>query len=89
MSTLKKLREMGVKPKKENLERLKEQREIRKKIVESLRGGDKTIPEIALETGLPPPKVTWFLMTMWKYGEVEAVDEVDGYYKYRLTEEKK
>ena len=86
MSTLKKLREMGVKPKKENLDRLKEQREIKKKIVECLKGGDKTIPEIAKETGLPSPKVTWFLMTMWKYGEVEAVDEVDGYYKYRLTE---
>jgi len=85
-STLKALRERGVKPKPETIERLKEQRQIRKKITESLKGGAKTIPQIAKETGLPSPIVTWFLMSMLKYGEVEECGEEGDYYLYRLVE---
>lgn len=85
-STVKALRERGVKPKPETLERLKEQRQIRKKITESLKGGAKTIPQIAEETGLASPIVTWFLMSMLKYGEVEESGEEGDYYLYRLVE---
>lgn len=84
--TVKLLREKGVKPKEETLARLKEQRQIRKKIVECLKGGEKTIPEIASETGLPSPLVTWYVMTMRKYGEIEETEEDGEYYRYRLAE---
>ncbi len=84
--TLKALREGGVKPKPETLEKLKEQRQIRKKIVESLKDGAKTIPQIAEETSLPLPLVTWFVMSMFKYGEIEEAGEDGDYYLYRLAE---
>lgn len=84
--TVKKLRERGVKPRPEVIEMSKEQRRIIKKIKESLKAGPKTIPEIASETGLPSGVVTWYVMTMFKYGEILPEEEVNGYYKYRLSE---
>ncbi len=84
--TVKKLRERGVKPRPEVIEMSKEQRRIIKKIKESLKKGPKTIPEIASETGLPSGVVTWYVMTMFKYGEIIPEEEVNGYYKYRLSE---
>ncbi len=85
--TVKLLRERGVKPRKEVLERLKEQRRIRKLIAESLRSGPKTIPEIARETSLPAPLVTWYVMTMRRYGEIEEAGEDGEYYRYALVAE--
>jgi len=84
--TVKKLREKGVKPKPEVIEMSKEQRRIIKKIKECLKAGPKTIPEIASETGLPSGVVTWYVMTLFKYGEIIPEEEVNGYYKYRLSE---
>lgn len=85
-STLKKLKEKGVKPKKEVIEMVKEQRKIIKKIKDCLKDGPKTIPEIASETGLRPGVVTWYVMTLVKYGELEHSEEdFDGYYKYSLA----
>lgn len=84
--TVKKLRERGVKPRPEVIEMSKEQRRIIKKIKECLKAGPKTIPEIASETGLPSGVVTWYVMTLFKYGEIVPEEEVDGYYKYRLSE---
>lgn len=87
--TVKILREKGVKPKPETIERLKEQRQIRKKIVECLKNGAKTIPQIADETKLTPPLVTWFVMSMLKYGEIEEAGEEGDYYLYRIPEVEK
>ncbi|WP_202318498.1 hypothetical protein [Archaeoglobus neptunius] len=85
-STLRRLREKGVGPNRDALAKLKEQRQIRKKIAESLKSGAKTIPEIADETQLPSPVVTWYIMTMRKYGQIEEEGEEGGYYRYRLVE---
>ncbi|OYT35566.1 hypothetical protein B6U96_10355 [Archaeoglobales archaeon ex4484_92] len=85
--TVKKLREKGVKPRKEAIEMSREQRKIIKKISELLKEGPKTIPEISKESGMPPNVVTWYVMTLFKYGKIVPDEEVDGYYKYRLTEE--
>ena len=87
--TVKKLREKGVKPRKEAIERSKEQRKIIKQITECLKSGPKTIPEIAAELNMPTGVVTWYVMTLWKYGQIVAGEEVDGYYKYGLAKEVK
>jgi len=84
--TVKKLREQGVKPKEDVVERSKEQRKILKQITECLKSGPKTIPEIAEEIKIPVGIVTWYVMTMFKYGQVTPEEEVNGYYKYKLVE---
>ncbi len=78
-------KEKGVKPKQEVIEMAKEQRRIIKKIKECLKSGPKTIPEIASEVDLPTGIVTWYVMSLYKYGEVVPEEEVNGYYKYRLA----
>lgn len=83
--TVKKLRDKGVKPKEEVIEMAKEQRKIIKQITECLKAGPKTIPEIASEVNMPVGIVTWYVMTMFKYGQVEPGEEVNGYYKYKLV----
>ena len=86
VSTLRILREQGMKPKVETLEKLKEQRLVKKKISECLKNEAKTIPQISAETSLPSPLVTWFIMTMLKYGEIREAGEKDSYYLYRLVD---
>ena len=79
------MKEKGVKPRQEVIEMAKEQRKIIKKIKECLKAGPKTIPEIASEVDMPTGVVTWYVMTLFKYGEVVPEEEVDGYFKYRLA----
>jgi Fic family protein len=69
-------------------ERVKTYNSIRKKIKQALEGKELTIPGIAEATGIEQAEVTYYLMTMRKFGEVEHVedDDVDEYYCYRLKE---
>ncbi len=86
-STLKQFREQtGIKASEELKERHKEQRRIVKAIKDALKSGPKTIPQIVAETNLESKVVTWYLFSLWKYGEVREVEEVEGYYTYELTE---
>jgi len=59
---------------------------IRKALLEALKDEGKTIPQIAKATELPLPEVTYYLMTLLKFGdvEVEGVDDMDEYYIYKL-----
>ncbi|MBD3178490.1 MAG: hypothetical protein GF417_02240 [Candidatus Latescibacteria bacterium] len=67
-------------------ESLKEYNRIRKIIISELGSEPKTIPEIARSSGLEENTVTYHLMTMMKYGEIEEdrMDDMDEYYYYRL-----
>jgi predicted transcriptional regulator len=77
--------------KKELLDKVREDNKIKNAILNAMKDGPKTIPEISRLTGLPTPMVTWWLMTLRKYGAVVEVGEVgeDFYYKYKLKEEVK
>jgi len=88
--------------KKRTIDHMKEQREvpaevkerfkrftgIKKAIKKALGDEELTILEIAEKTGMKPEDVTYYLMTMRKFGEVEFVDDddVDDYYSYRIKE---
>ncbi|MBO8182159.1 MAG: hypothetical protein H0Z28_05115 [Archaeoglobus sp.] len=86
-STLKEFRDKtGIKASEELRERHKKQRQIVKAIKEALKSGPKTIPQIVSETNLESKVVTWHLFTLWKYGEVREVEEVEGYFTYELAE---
>jgi hypothetical protein len=69
-------------------ERVKEYAGARKAIRGVLREGPSTISEVAEATGMQPDRVTFYLMTLMKFGEIEAVDDddVDEYYRYKLKE---
>jgi hypothetical protein len=69
-------------------QRVKSFTEAKKAIKKALGDGKLTIPEIASGAGMSPEEATYWLMTMRKFGEVEAVDDddVDDYYSYRLKE---
>ena len=58
-------------------------------IVNLLRGGPKTVLEIASEIGYPPHEVMMWLMGMRRYGIIVEMpkDRADDYYKYRLRSE--
>ena len=91
-----------MKEKKRTIDHMKEQREvpaevkerakkytaIKKSIKKALGDEELTILEIAEKTGMKPEEVTYYLMTMRKFGEVEFVDDddVDEYYSYRIKE---
>jgi len=65
---------------------LKDYNRIKKLILKSLEPEAKTIPQIAAETELPQEVVTFYLMTLRKYGSVETgeIDDMDEYFYYKL-----
>ena len=69
-------------------ERVKRFATIRKAILGELKSEPMTIPQIAERTGLERATVTYHLMTLRKFGEVEAgdMDDMDEYYYYRVKE---
>lgn len=67
-------------------EEVKEFGRINRAITNALKKGPKTIPQIADITKLETHKVTFHLMTLLKYGKIEAgdIDDMDEYYFYEL-----
>ncbi len=72
-------------------ENLKTFNRIKKSILEALKEGPRTVPEVAEITGLPTPRVHWYLMTLRRYGEVVAgeQDDMDEYFTYELAKKEK
>lgn len=58
----------------------------RKAIMEALKTGPKTIPQVASETELSLSDATYFMMVLFKFGDVEvnSLDDMDEYYFYEL-----
>jgi hypothetical protein len=69
----------------------KQFRDIRKTIHKLLEQEPMTIPQIASALNMPAEKITYFLMTCRKFGQIEVVgiDDMDEYYLYGLNKEKK
>jgi hypothetical protein len=61
----------------------------RDRVVAILRGGPKTLPEIAQALGAPTYEVTKWVMAMRRYGRVRDLPKAraDDYYRYELVEE--
>lgn len=64
---------------------IREEMLMRDKILDVLRDGPKTVPEIAQALGCPAREVMYWVMGMRKYGHVAETEEEDGYYKYRAV----
>jgi predicted Rossmann fold nucleotide-binding protein DprA/Smf involved in DNA uptake len=59
------------------------------RVLETLRDGPKTVPQIADALGSPVHEVMYWVMASRKYGLVEEIKEPeDDYYQYALVEKK-
>lgn len=67
---------------------IREEMLMRDKIVDILKNGPRTVPEIAQVLGYPSYEVMYWLMGMRKYGYVSETGEVtdEGYHKYKAVE---
>ena len=56
------------------------------RIIDVLRDGPKTVPEIARAVGYTSREVTIWVMGLRRYGRLTETEEVDdGYYRYRAA----
>lgn len=67
-------------------EYFKEQQRIRKALREALKGGAKSVPEIAAACSLDKQATLWHVMAMRRYGELVEAAEQNGYPLYALKE---
>ena len=72
-----------------NKELLKKQNSETGLIKKGLKEGNKTIPELAKETGLKGDLILYYVSAMKKFGEINEAGHADGYFKYSLVEKKK
>ena len=61
-----------------------EQQRIYKAIRAALKAGPKTVPQLAAECKLDPPKTMWHLMALRRHGEIVDGAEDHGYLLYSL-----
>ncbi len=63
---------------------------LQDKVMELLKPGPKTIPEIAQEMGFPAPEITRWVMALRRYGKIIDIPKsrADDYYQYKLIEGK-
>jgi hypothetical protein len=69
---------------KELKERFNEQQRIYKAIRAALKTGPKTVPQLAAECKLEPPKTMWHVMALRRHGEIVEAAEENDYVVYRL-----
>ena len=71
---------------KEVTDNLKQFTKTKKLLLNALKEGDKTIPQLSEELKLPSNKVLFQLMSLLKYGFVETgeIDDMDEYYYYKI-----
>ncbi len=66
---------------------IREEMLMRDKIVNILKDGPRTVPEISEAIGYPSHEVMFWVMGMRKYGFVAEIGEMtdEGYYKYKAV----
>ena len=71
---------------KEAAEKLKRFTKVKKNILNLLKEGEKTVPQLSEKLGLPEDEVMFQLMSLLKYGFVETgdLDDMDEYFYYKI-----
>jgi predicted Rossmann fold nucleotide-binding protein DprA/Smf involved in DNA uptake len=66
---------------------IREEPVMRVRILEALRVGPLTVPEIAAAIGAPAHEVVFWVMGMRRYGWVAEIkgNTIDGYFQYEPT----
>jgi hypothetical protein len=69
---------------KELKESFNEQQRVFKAIKAALKAGPKTVPQLAAECKLDPPKTMWHVMALRRDGDLVEAAEQNGYLLYSL-----
>lgn len=66
---------------------IRDEQAMRARILEILKSGPQTIPQIAAAVGRPTREVVFWVMGLRKYGWIAEIKEVDddGYFPYRAV----
>jgi predicted Rossmann fold nucleotide-binding protein DprA/Smf involved in DNA uptake len=62
----------------------KEQSARRRRVIQHLRSGPSTVPELAAATGVPAAEVMVIVATLRRYGVVAEDEQQESYFRYRL-----
>jgi hypothetical protein len=67
---------------------VRDEQVMRRRILEVLAGGPRTVPQIAAAVERPTHEVMFWVMGLRKYGWVAEIKEVDddGYFSYQTVE---
>jgi len=84
LKALREKREASIEKAKENV---KSRNQVIRQIREQLKGGPKTVPEIAEATGLPCPQVLFCVATLRKFGGIVEGEQDGDYFRYQLAAE--
>ncbi len=73
---------------KEVINNLKSFNKSKKAIINSLKEGSKTVPQLAKDLNISTQDCMYQLMSLLKYGFVKTgeIDDMDEYFYYELTE---
>ncbi|MBE0650076.1 MAG: hypothetical protein IH595_04460 [Bacteroidales bacterium] len=76
---------------REVTEQLKYFTKTKNQLIKVLKEGEKTIPQLSEILGLPTDEVMFQLMSLLKYGNVQAadMDDRDEYFYYKLKDDDK
>ena len=68
-------------------ENIKEFVRIKKALIDALKNGEMTIPQLSEKLSMSKEDVTFYLMTLVKYGDVAVgeIDDNDEYFTYKLN----
>jgi len=66
--------------------RFKDQKKAFKSIREILNDDERTVPELAKETGMPAYEILYYIATLKKYGSVLEGAKDGGYFRYTLAD---
>ncbi len=64
----------------------KDQRDTTKAILDALKAGPRTVPELSGDTKIPSEKVLWYVMALKRYGKVAEAGLAGDYYRYERKE---
>jgi predicted Rossmann fold nucleotide-binding protein DprA/Smf involved in DNA uptake len=81
---LKKLKEIRGPVSKDLRDYVADQNKARKAILDALKEGPRTVPELAAAAGLSTDKTLWLVTGLRKYGKVEDIPGRDTYPKYAI-----
>lgn len=78
---------MGADRRRDPSEVMRDEMIMKEKVASLLRGGPRTIPEIADALGCPPREVTLWVMALRRYGVLEEIpkSKADDYYRYKAA----
>lgn len=82
---LKKLREARKQAIEASTRKMKEQKKIIDALKLELKGGGRTVPELAESLGIASSDAMWYVAALKKYGQIVESEKDGSYFRYELS----